>query len=196
MARRPNHEKVETLSEEELKELRHNLAPERPRCSGLLRAGLPGLSSRLQPPSESAANADLGAGVETAMEVALNLQKETRMNFAAALRAELAERAQQYAQAEGVPHCLSYGEAPTVCFAPCEHGSRHGNFLQRNYTVIQANPAWRKRLSKVHTQGRRFLPDTERGRWMELDSCTSSDALLMNVFCYPVITPPARHRRK
>jgi hypothetical protein len=34
-------------------------------------------------------------------------------------------------------------------------------------------------------QGRRSLPDTERGRWMELDTCTSSDALLMNVFRYP-----------
>jgi hypothetical protein len=39
-------------------------------------------------------------------------------NKAATLRRELAERAQKYAQAEGLPHCLSYGEAPTVCFAP------------------------------------------------------------------------------
>ena len=32
------------------------------------------------------------------------------------------------------------------------------------------------------------LPSRERGRWMELDSCTSSDALLMNVFCYPGVS--------
>jgi hypothetical protein len=40
------------------------------------------------------------------------------MNFAASLRLELADRAQTYAQAEGLPHCLSYGDAPSVCFAP------------------------------------------------------------------------------
>jgi len=50
---------------------------------------------------------------------------------------------------------------------------------------IRANLTWQRRLTKVHTQGRRSLPVTERGRWRELDTCTSSDALLMNVFCYP-----------
>lgn len=95
------------------------------------------------------------------------------MNFAAALRRELAERAQKYAQAEGLPYCLSYGDAPTVCFAPYEDDSPHGNFLRGSYKAIQANPAWSKRLAKVHTQGRRSLPNRERGRWMELDTCTS-----------------------
>ena len=33
--------------------------------------------------------------------------------------------------------------------------------------------------------GNRSLPVTERGRWMELDTCMSSDALLMNIFCHP-----------
>jgi hypothetical protein len=107
------------------------------------------------------------------------------MNSAAALRRELADRAKKYAEAEGLPHCLSYGEAPIVCFAPYADDRRHGNFLQGSYKAIRANPTWRRRLAKVHTQGRRSLPSTERGRWMELDSCTSSDALLMNVFCYP-----------
>jgi hypothetical protein len=114
------------------------------------------------------------------------------MNFAAALRRELAHRAQKYAEAEGLPHCLSYGEAPIVCFAPYEHGSRHGNFLRRSYMAILANPAWGRRLAKVHTQGRRSLPNTERGRWMELDACTSSDALLMNIFCYPGVSRDVR----
>lgn len=110
------------------------------------------------------------------------------MNFAATLRRELADRAQNYARGGGLPHCLSYGDAPTVCFAPYDHDSRHGNFLPGSYKAIRRNPAWRQRLAKVHTQGRRSLPPTERGRWMELDTCTSSDALLMNVFCYPGVS--------
>jgi hypothetical protein len=124
--------------------------------------------------------------------MALISEKTTRMNSAAALRAELGESALKYAQAEGLPHCLSYGDAPTVCFAPFEHDSRHGNFLQRSYTMIRANPTWSKRLAKVHTRGRRSLPSTDRGRWMELDCCTSSDALLMNVFCYPGLSRDGR----
>jgi hypothetical protein len=107
------------------------------------------------------------------------------MSFAAALRRELADRARKYAQAEGLPHCLSYGETPTVCFRPHEDDSRHGNFLRGSYNAIRENAAWSKRLAKVHTQGRWSLPSREQGRWMELDTCTSSDALLMNVFCYP-----------
>lgn len=109
------------------------------------------------------------------------------MKFAASLRRDLAERAQRYAQAEALPHCLSYGEAPSVCFAPYEDDTRHGNFLQGSYKAIRANPEWVRRLAKVHTQGRQCLPDTERGRWMELDTCTSSDALLMNIFCHPAV---------
>ena len=110
------------------------------------------------------------------------------MNHAAALRRDLAKRAQKYAEAEGLPHCFSYGQPPVVCFAPYDHGSRHGNFLQGSHKAIRANLAWRKRLEKVHTQGRWSLPSTERGCWMELDSCTSSDALLMNIFCHPALS--------
>jgi len=109
------------------------------------------------------------------------------MNHAASLRRDLAERARKYAEAEGLPHCFSYGQPPIVCFAPNERGARHGNFLQESHKAILANPAWRKRLEKVHT-GKRSLPTTERGRWMELDSCTSSDALLMNIFCHPSLS--------
>ncbi len=107
------------------------------------------------------------------------------MNFAAELRRELAERASKYAQAGGLPHCLSYGEAAIVCFAPYENESRHGNFVAGSYKAILAEPSWSSRLAKVHTQAKRSLPAREQGRWRELDSCTSSDALLMNVFCYP-----------
>jgi hypothetical protein len=110
------------------------------------------------------------------------------MSSAAALRYDLTDRAQKFAHAVGVPHCLSYAEAPSVCFAPYEGDSRHGNFLQQSYQAIRANPVWNRRLTKVHTQGRHSLPVTERGRWMELDSCTSSDALLMNIFCHPAVS--------
>ena len=108
------------------------------------------------------------------------------MNFAMKLRLELAERARKYAERHGLHYCLSYGESPTVCFAPSEQDARHGNFLPGSYKAILANPAWQRRLQKVHTQGRRSLPQNDRGRWMELDACTSSDALLMNIFCHPV----------
>ncbi len=109
------------------------------------------------------------------------------MNFSSALRRELATRAQHHAQSEALPHSLSYGEAPVVCFAPYEYEetSRHGNFLPQSYRAILENPDWKRRLAKVHTQGRRSLPVPDRGRWMELDSCVSSDALLMNIFCHP-----------
>jgi hypothetical protein len=107
------------------------------------------------------------------------------MSFAGALRYDLAVRAQKYAAAYGFPHSLSYGEPPIPCFVPYEDGLRHGNFLAESYKAIQRNPVWKRRLAKVHTLGRRSLPHTARGRWMELDSCTSSDALLMNIFCHP-----------
>src|ERR1700721_1353656 len=107
------------------------------------------------------------------------------MSFSAALPPDLGERAQKYAAAQGLPHSISYGEPAIPCFGPDEGGLRHGNFLPESYRAIRRNPAWNLRLAKVHTQGRRCLPTTDRGRWRELDSCTSSDALLMNIFCHP-----------
>jgi len=117
---------------------------------------------------------------------------EAGMNLAASLRRDLAECARSYALAENLPHCLSYGEAPTVCFEPYNDDSMHGNFLPASYKAIQTNSGWKRRLSKVHTLGRRTFPRTDRGRWMELDTCTSSDALLMNIFCHPAISRRGR----
>lgn len=107
------------------------------------------------------------------------------MSLAATLRRDLAARAESYARSEALPHCLSYGDLPVVCFSPYEDGKRHGNFLKSSYQAIKARPEWSKRLAKIHTLGRRSFPARESGRWMELDTCTSSDALLMNIFCYP-----------
>jgi hypothetical protein len=78
----------------------------------------------------------------------------------------------------------TYGTPPAVCYLPCEAGITHGNFLPEAYQAILGNDAWQKRLGKVHTQARSSLPREDR-RWRELDSCNSSDALLMNVFCFP-----------
>jgi hypothetical protein len=108
------------------------------------------------------------------------------MNLSASLRHEIGHRARKYAHHEGLPHCLSYGAHPVVCFTPYEDNSRHGNFLRGSYKAIRTNPAWQKRLAKVHSHGRRSLPSRDR-RWMELDSCMSSDALLMNIFCHPSV---------
>jgi hypothetical protein len=60
----------------------------------------------------------------------------------------------------------------------------HGNFLDISYRAILRNPHWTRRLGKIHTTAAHHLPKAEH-RWRELDSCMSSDALLMNVFCHP-----------
>jgi hypothetical protein len=117
--------------------------------------------------------------------------------YAAALRAELCQRAQRFAEAHRLPSVHSYGSQPVVVFPPyrqigdacdpCPDGDMHGNFLDVTFRAIQANDNWRRRLDKVHTQGRSSLPRGDRGKWRELDTCTSSDALLMNVFAYPAL---------
>jgi|SRR5450432_54064 hypothetical protein len=107
------------------------------------------------------------------------------MHFATCLRHELTRRAREYADSQKIPYVLSYGENPLVCFPEYGPDSRHGNFMRESYRAILANSAWQRRLTKVHTQARRCLPPSEAGRWRELDSCMSSDALLMNIFCHP-----------
>jgi hypothetical protein len=129
--------------------------------------------------------------METDEEVALSSDnsepgsvRRTRMNYAGSLRRELSQRAERYARTHGLPHCLSYGTS-TVCFERYCNDSRHGNFLPSTYKAILRNLNWRRRLQKVHAQGRKSLPRYEDGIRRELDACTSSDALLMNVFCNP-----------
>jgi hypothetical protein len=80
---------------------------------------------------------------------------------------------------------MSYSPVPSVIYAEDETG-QHGNFLPAAYKRILQQPAWKARLAKVYT-GSRFLPrraDRTRG---ELECANSSDALLMNIFCYPGI---------
>lgn len=113
----------------------------------------------------------------------------TGVSPAALLRREIAERNVAFVAAHKPPHALSYGEQPVVCYEPFDGG--HGNFLPQTYRAIVNHPEWAKRLKKAHTSARRALPRNERGFWAELDSCMSSDALLMNCFCYPGALSPA-----
>jgi hypothetical protein len=107
------------------------------------------------------------------------------MRYATLLRQELNSRNATYAAALGLPHVQSYGETPVVVYRPT--GRKHGNFLDTSYRSILNRPGWKRRLGKVHAQAGRSLPQSDEC-WKELDSSMSSDALLMNVFCYPGVT--------
>jgi hypothetical protein len=110
-----------------------------------------------------------------------------RSCYVSALRQELIARNGSYAALNRLPHVTSYGELPVVVYQRSECGQHHGNFIAASYRAILRRPEWRKRLQKVHSQGRRSLPAKD-GSWRELDSSLSSDALLMNIFCYPGVT--------
>lgn len=101
------------------------------------------------------------------------------------LRRLVIKAARAYADQNGVPHYFSCNKKePTVLFLADQDPRSHGNFLNASYDAICGNPEWERRLHKTHSQ-RNALPKERREEAMELDSCTSSDALLMNVFCYP-----------
>jgi hypothetical protein len=84
---------------------------------------------------------------------------------------------------EGFAHELSYGTIASVIYAEDEAGS-HGNFLAASYRRICADAAWSKRLGKSYTASARVPRAADRWRG-ELECASSSDALLMNLFCYP-----------
>jgi hypothetical protein len=107
--------------------------------------------------------------------------------YVSALRQELIARNSSYASLNLLPHVTSYGEQPVVVYQQSQCCRHHGNFISASYRAILRRPQWRRRLQKVHTQGRRSLPAKD-GLWRELDSSLSSDALLMNIFCYPGVT--------
>ena len=105
-------------------------------------------------------------------------------HFAADLRRELCERNGAFARDNALAHVPSYGAVPVTVYAPDCDGKRHGNFYPASYRAILKRSDWAGRLNKIHSQARTALPRADR-RWRELDSCTSSDALLMNIFCCP-----------
>jgi hypothetical protein len=110
-------------------------------------------------------------------------------SYSTHLRNELAARSRAYAAKHHLDHCESWGSSHVVGFSPTEEGV-HGNFLKGSYREILAAELWQKRLRKPHTSARNAFPRGDY-KWKELDSSTSSDALLMNIFCYPkLLTNP------
>jgi hypothetical protein len=103
-----------------------------------------------------------------------------RSGYVSALREELIARNSSYASLNPLPYVTSYCELPVVVYQQSECGRHHGNFIAASYRAILRRPEWRKRLQRVHSQGRRSLPAR--------DYSLSSDALLMNIFCYPGVT--------
>ena len=104
--------------------------------------------------------------------------------YVKALRRELGARNLEYAQHHRLAHRASSGPEPVVCYEASEDGRQHGNFLPSVYRAICRDDNWRRRLEKPHTSAGQIFP-RDGVRRKELDSSTSSDALLMNVFCYP-----------
>jgi len=104
--------------------------------------------------------------------------EEAEVLSAAALRREISAR--NHARA----HEISWGPSASVLFEETE--GFHGNFLPASWARITNNPGWRKRLTKSYTASR-FVPRAQDRRRFELDCATSSDALLMNIFCYPQV---------
>ncbi len=103
------------------------------------------------------------------------------LSRAAQLRSELSELNRRY-RSTGQWQESTGG---VTLYEPDETNRTHGNFLPATYTAILADPTWSCRLQKQHSHRRNLPPRSCGGRWSELDSCMSSDALLMNVFCYP-----------
>ena len=99
------------------------------------------------------------------------------------LRRELGARNLVFA--EGLPHESTTGTVPSVLYQ--DVGGAHGNFISASYRRICASPEWARRLNKCYSASRRLARSGDRVR-RELDCATSSDALLMNVFCYPGVT--------
>jgi hypothetical protein len=104
-------------------------------------------------------------------------------SYASALRQELSARNIIWAESNGFLHECTLGALPSVLYR-ADDQQRHGNFHPASYKRILNNPAWKRRLAKVHTTARKRLLSHDPDR-QELDSCNSSDALLMSVFCHP-----------
>jgi len=80
MAWRPDEREAEMLSEENLAELRHNLAHlSLPAVRDYYETKLPGLPTDLQSHTEPAPDADACSGLETVVEMALTSLREERV---------------------------------------------------------------------------------------------------------------------
>jgi hypothetical protein len=103
--------------------------------------------------------------------------------YASLLRHELRARNIKFAEDHGFLYEQTMGSSFSVIYRADEEG-RHGNFHPASYQPILRNPDWKRRLLKKHTTAQKALLSHDPSR-VELDSCNSSDALLMNIFCHP-----------
>jgi len=101
--------------------------------------------------------------------------------IAAQLRNEITGRAAEYAQQNGLAFRRSHFDFGSIVFTP-NADSSHGNFHPASYRALLNRPMWRRRLTKVLTVPERLNDREDDRRLCELDSCCSSDALLMNIF--------------
>lgn len=99
---------------------------------------------------------------------------------AAQLRQEISAR--NLARGQQYAHEVSWGPSASVIFE--EAAGIHGNFISASWARINSNPIWQQRLKKSYTASR-YVPRAQDRRRFELDCATSSDALLMNIFCHP-----------
>jgi len=104
---------------------------------------------------------------------------------AAQLRNEITARSQHFAQQNGIAFRRSQFDFGSLVFSPSVDGTRHGNFHPASYRAILRRRIWLKRFGKVLTVPDRLKQVEDDRRLCELDSCCSSDALLMNIFCHP-----------
>lgn len=105
--------------------------------------------------------------------------------WSTALRSNLSRRAAHYAAQNGLQRYESKGRDPVTLFPRATDERSHGNFHPASFASIAAYDGWSARLTKPHTRRTTALPSPYDETACELDSCTSSDALLMNVACYP-----------
>jgi hypothetical protein len=98
------------------------------------------------------------------------------------LRSELILRAQTFALTRQLSYQRTDGPIPGIIFG-CDAEGRHGNFHPSSYRQISERLEWARRLNKIHTAYKRAWLRSD-WEWKELDCATSSDALLMNIFCH------------
>lgn len=122
-------------------------------------------------------------------EVSRDLEVESS---AVSLRAELSLRSLRFAAARGLRHERTDGNTPAIIFNR-DDGGRHGNFHPLSFGAICENAQWMRRLEKVHTASKRMRVRAD-WQWKELDCANSSDALLMNIFCYPGVSESVKVR--
>lgn len=120
-----------------------------------------------------------------------NVNKSS-VNHAALLRNDLLKCAEMYLSSENLDiHVYrSRGKVPVVLFRVFSAGSqhKHGNFHDESFASIVGNANWVRRLEKAHSgKTRGWFNTADAANARELDSCTSSDALAMNIFCHPSI---------